>query len=212
MVKSRRHLPFVVLIAIVVAVAVPVLFALAAAGASAQTTDPPPPPVPPKPPAPPVPPVPPVPTVPQLPKLPKVPNVPEVPKNPGELVDVVAPLSPRLMVNPRPHRGRALPARVQLDGWLMPPMRLDRVAGFFQKTFGIDLGVCGGHVRIVYQSAGRELASRRASLTRACAFRSEITIRSRRRLGPAGKLRATARFAGNSLLAPVQHSIVLRVI
>jgi hypothetical protein len=127
-------------------------------------------------------------------------------------VDVVAPLSPRLMVNPHKRRGRALPARVGLDGWLMPPMRLDRVAGFFEKTFGIDLGVCSGHVTVVYRSAGRDFASRRASLTRACAFRSGITIRARRRLGPAGKVRVTARFAGNELLAPVQHSIVLRVI
>jgi hypothetical protein len=169
------------------------------------------PPPPPKPPAPPVPPVPTVPTVPQLPSLPPVPEVPEVPKDPGELADLVTPLSARLMLNAPKRRTRGLPATVRFSGWLMPPMRLNRVGGFFERTFGIDLGVCRGPVTVAYKSGGRVLARRRASVTRMCMFNSSITIRSRGALGRAGKVRATARFGGNGLLGPAQHSIAVRV-
>jgi hypothetical protein len=214
MVNNRWRIPFVTRLAIAVALAaVPAVAALAASDAAGQTTDPPPaaPPKPPKPPIPPVPPVPPAPPVPGLPEVPQVPTVPEVPQDPGELTDMVTPLSPRLVVMPQPRRARTLPARFRLDGLLRAPMRLDRVSGFFEKTFGLDLGVCSGHVTMAFKSAGREFARRRVALTPSCGFRSDITIRSRRRLGPAGKVRVTARFPGNELLAPVRFSTVLRV-
>jgi hypothetical protein len=166
---------------------------------------------PPPPPKPPVPPVPTVPTVPELPSLPPVPKVPEVPKDPGELADLVTPLSSRLMLNAPKRRAYGLPATVKFSGWLMPPMRLNRVGGFFERTFGIDLGVCRGPVIVAYKSGGRVLARRRASVTRMCTFNSSITIRSRGALGRAGKVRATARFGGNGLLGPAQHSVAVRV-
>lgn len=192
MLHSRRHVaPILVFLAIAVVPAV----------AAAQP--------PPKPPPPPVPPVPPVPTVPTLPTVPTVPPVPEVPRDPAELADVVTPLSAQMMVSARPTRARALPATFRLSGWLRPPMRLDRVSGFFQNTLGIDLGVCSGPVTIGFRSGGRRIAGRRASVTRNCMFNSSITIRSRGRLGPAGKVRATARFAGNAMLGPARHSIRL---
>ena len=169
------------------------------------------PPPPPKPPIPPVPPAPPVPTVPTLPTVPSLPDVPEVPRDPGKLVDLVTPLSSRLMLNAQKRRAHTLPAQVRFSGWLMPPMRLNRVGGFFQRTFGFDLGVCRGPVTLTYKSGGRILARRRASVTRTCMFKSSITIRKRRALGPRGRLRATARFGGNQLLGPAQHSIALRV-
>lgn len=190
MLHSRRHVtPFLIVLAIAVVPAV----------AAAQSP-------PPKPPPPPVPPVPPVPT---LPTVPTVPRVPDVPRDPSELADVVTPLSARMLVTARPSRARALPATFRLSGWLRPPMRLDRVSGFFQNTLGIDLGVCSGPVTIAFRSGGRRIAARRASVTRNCMFNSSITIRSRGRLGPAGKVRATARFAGNALLGPARHSIRL---
>jgi hypothetical protein len=164
---------------------------------------------PPPPPKPPVPPLPPVPTVPTLPTVPTVPTVPDVPRDPAELADMVTPLSAQMMVSARPTRARGLPARFRLSGWLRPPMRLDRVSGFFQNKLGIDLGVCHGPVTIAFRSGGRRIAGRRASVTQSCMFSSSITIRSRRRLGPAGKVRVTARFAGNALLGPARHSIRL---
>jgi hypothetical protein len=166
---------------------------------------------PPPPPKPPVPPVPTVPTIPQLPTLPPVPEVPEVPKDPGELGDLVTPLSARLMLSTPKRRAGGLPATLKFSGWVMPPMRLNRVDGFFERTFGIDLGVCRGPVTVAYTSGGRVVARQRARVNRMCAFNSSITIRSPQDLGPRRRLRATARFEGNAMLGPAQHSIAVRV-
>jgi hypothetical protein len=166
---------------------------------------------PPPPPKPPVPPVPTVPTIPQLPTLPPVPDVPEVPKDPGELADLVTPLSARLMLGTPKRRAGGLPATLKFSGWVMPPMRLNRVDGFFERTFGIGLGVCRGPVTVAYTSGGRVVARQRARVNRMCAFNSSITIRSPQELGPRRRLRATARFEGNAMLGPAQHSIAVRV-
>jgi hypothetical protein len=192
----RGMLPIVLLLALVA------LLLPAAPDAAAQP-DPPP--------KPPVPPVPTVPTIPQLPSLPPVPEVPEVPKDPGELADMVTPLSARLMLNAPKRRAHGLPATVKFSGWVMPPMRLNRVGGFFERTFGIDLGVCRGPVTVAYKSGGRVIVRQRARVNRMCAFDSSITIRSPQELGPRRRLRATARFEGNALLGPAQHSIAVRV-
>lgn len=166
---------------------------------------------PPPPPKPPVPPVPEVPTIPEFPSVPEVPEVPEVPKDPGKLADVVTPLSSRMMLSAPKRPSRGLPATVKFSGWVMPPMRLHKVDGFFERTFGLDLGVCRGPVIVAYRSGGRVIARRRSRVTRMCTFDSSITIRSRRALGPARRVRATARFSGNALLGPAQHSIAVRV-
>jgi hypothetical protein len=206
MLHSRRiDSPFHARLAIGVVLAFFALLAAAAADVAAQ------PPPPPKPVPPPVPPVPPVPTVPQLPSLPQVPDVPEVPKDPDKLADLVTPLSSRLILNAQKGRPQGLPATLKFSGWLMPPMRLNRVDGFFERTFGIDLGVCRGPVTVAYKSGGRVIARRRARVNRMCAFNSSITIRSRGALGPRRRLRATARFDGNTLLGPAQHSIAVRL-
>jgi hypothetical protein len=197
MVNWRMRTPFVIGMAVAAVLAGP---------AAAQTTDPPVPP-----PKPPVPPVPPVPTVPELPTLPQVPDVPEVPQDPQELADLATPLSARMLLMSHPSGARAAPVTFRLDGWLRPPMRLDRVSGFFQRTFGLDLGLCGGRVTMTFKTGGRTVASRRASVTESCAFRSQFTVRARRSVGPRGRLRVTARFAGNDMLGPAHHSIVLRV-
>lgn len=206
MLHSRRtDTPFRTRMATAVALLLFASLLPAAADVAAQ------PPPPPKPPAPPVPPVPPVPTVPQLPSLPEVPEVPAVPKDPGELTDRLPPLSARMMLNAPKHRAGGLPATLKFSGWVMPPMRLNRVDGFFERAFGIDLGVCRGPVTVAYKSGGRVIASQRARVNRMCAFNSSITIRSPRALGPGKRLRATARFEGNGLLGPAQHSIAVRV-
>jgi hypothetical protein len=163
------------------------------------------------PPKPPIPPTPPVPTIPTVPNLPPVPEVPEVPRDPQDVTDVVTPLSAQMLVTPKPSRAGGLPAKFQLNGWLRPPMRLDRVSGFFRNTFGVDLGVCKGPVTIGFRSGGALIATRRASVTRMCTFTTSITIRSRRELGPRGRVRATARFAGTKMLGAVQHSTLLTV-
>jgi hypothetical protein len=206
MVHSRRQVMNVRPVAVALAVAF-ALLAIAVRAADAQEPEPPPP----KPPVPAVPPVPTVPTVPQLPSLPEVPEVPDVPRDPGQLTDLVTPLSSRMMLSARPRRSQRLPATVRFDGWLMAPMRLNRVDGFFNRTFGIDLGVCRGPVTVAFKSGGRRIATRRASVTRTCSFRSSLTIRRRKTLGRRGRLRATARFGGNKLLGPAQHSIAVRV-
>jgi hypothetical protein len=166
---------------------------------------------PPPPPKPEVPPVPPIPTVPQLPTLPEVPEVPEVPKDPSELTDRLPPLSARMMLSAPKRRAGGIPATLKFSGWVMPPMRLNRVDGFFSRTFGIDLGVCRGPVTVTYKSGGGIVATQRVRVNRMCAFDSSITIRSPQALGPRRRLRATARFEGNALLGPAQHSIAVRV-
>jgi hypothetical protein len=166
---------------------------------------------PPPPPKPEVPPVPPVPTVPTLPSLPEVPEVPEVPKDPAELTDRLPPLAARMMLNAPKRRAGGIPATLKFSGWVMPPMRLNRVDGFFERTFGIDLGVCRGPVTVTYRSGGGIIDTQRRRVNRMCAFDSAITIRSPQALGPRRRLRATARFEGNGLLGPAQHSIAVRV-
>jgi hypothetical protein len=166
---------------------------------------------PPPPPKPEIPPVPPIPTVPQLPSLPEVPEVPEVPKDPGELTEGLPPLSSQLILSSAKRRARGLPATLTFNGWVRPPMRLNRVDGFFERTFGIDLGVCRGPVTVTYKSGGGIIASQRLRVNRMCAFDSSITIRSPQALGPRRRVRATARFEGNGLLGPAQHSIAVRV-
>jgi hypothetical protein len=210
MVHNRRQVMNVrpVAVALGVAFALLAVLALAVPGTKAQEPEPAPPP---KPPVPAVPPVPTVPTVPELPSLPDVPEVPDVPRDPGQLTDLVTPLSSRMMLSARPRRAQRLPATVRFDGFLMAPMRLNRVDGFFERTFGIDLGVCRGPVTVGFKSGGRTIARRRASVTNTCTFRSSITIRKRKALGRRGRLRATARFGGNKLLGPAQHSTVVRV-
>ena len=203
MLHSRRtdtRLPTRLMTALALALIASLLAAAADAGAQ-----------PPPPPKPPVPPVPPVPTIPEYPTLPQVPEVPEVPKDPGQLADAVTPLSSRMMLSAPKQRPRGLPATVKLTGWVMPPMRLHKVDGFFERTFGIGLGVCRGPVIVAYKSGGRVIARRRARITRMCTFNSSVTIRSGRALGPARRVRATARFEGNALLGPAQHSIAVRV-
>jgi hypothetical protein len=192
----RGMLPIALLLALAV------LLLPAAADVAAQ---------PPPPPKPEVPPVPPIPTVPQLPSLPEVPEVPEVPKDPGELTDRLPPLSSRMMLSAPKQRARGLPATLKFSGWVMPPMRLNRVDGFFERTFGIDLGVCRGPVTVTYKSGGGIIDTQRRRVNRMCAFDSAITIRSPQALGPRRRLRATARFEGNGLLGPAQHSIAVRV-
>jgi hypothetical protein len=203
--SHRTDNPFRTHLAVVAALVLLTSLLLAAADVAAQ------PPPPPKPPAPPVPPVPPVPTVPELPSVPEVPQVPEVPKDPGELTDRLPPLSSRLMLNTPKRRAGGLPATLKFSGWVMPPMRLNRVDGFFERTFGIDLGVCRGPVIVSYKSGGMLIARQRARVNRMCAFDSSITIRSPQELGPRRRLRASARFEGNGLLGPAQHSIAVRV-
>lgn len=199
--SRRTDNPFRTHLAVVAALVLLASLLPAAADVAAQ------PPPPPKPPAPPVPPVP---AVPELPSMPEVPGVPEVPQDPGELTDRLPPLSARLMLNTPKRRG-GLPATLKFSGWVMPPMRLNRVDGFFERTFGIDLGVCRGPVIVSYKSGGRVIARQRARVNRMCAFDSSITIRSPQELGPRRRLRATALFEGNGLLGPAQHSIAVRV-
>jgi hypothetical protein len=71
--------------------------------------------------------------------------------------------------------------------------------------------VCRGPVTVAYKSGGRVITSQRVRVNRMCAFDSSITIRGPQALGPRRRLRATARFEGNALLGPAQHSIAVRV-
>jgi hypothetical protein len=217
------HIPFLDRTAIAVVLALSVVLALAPAAIARSESGgrvhdgggvPPEPPAPPVPPAPPA--IPPLPEVPQLPKVPQPPTVPDLPGLPGAGGTEGGLLSgfrmaPRLMLSARPRGDRILPLRFRLDGWLMPPMRLGRVAAFFRRTFGVDIPVCSGPLTIAFKANGRTVARRRASVTHTCTFRSRVAIHSRRHLGSVRRLRATARFDGNDLLRPVQHSLTLQI-
>jgi hypothetical protein len=120
--------------------------------------------------------------------------------------------APRLALSARPRRDRTLPLRFQLSGRLMPPEALGVAAEMFQEA-GVDVPAeaCNGAVSIAFKASGRTVARRGASVTSSCSFRSGITIDSRRRLGRARRLTATARFGGNQLLAPVRRSTTLQI-
>jgi hypothetical protein len=175
-----------------------VLALAAAAGSGAQSPEPPAPP-----------PIPPVPSVPTLPTVPEVPDVPDVPRDPSKLTDLLTPMSAQLMLSARPARGGAPPVTFQVSGWLLPPKPVRGMADLFRKGLGLDLGLCKGRVEVRYAARGRTLATRRAAVNTTCSFTSRIAIRSRRQVRGARRLRVTARFPGNSMLAAASHSIAL---
>jgi hypothetical protein len=120
--------------------------------------------------------------------------------------------APRLVLRARPRSDRTLPLRFGFRGRLVPPMGLVGVAELF-RMLGMDVRAraCNGRVTIAFKARGRTVVRRRASVTSTCRFRSRVMIRTRRRLGRARRLKATARFGGNRLLAPVRRSIKLPI-
>jgi hypothetical protein len=120
--------------------------------------------------------------------------------------------APRLVLSARPRRDRTQPLAFRLSGRLVPPMGLLGLAELFQ-TVGVDVRAeaCNGRVTIAFETRGRTVARRRASVTSTCRFSSRITIDTRRSVGRARRLKATARFGGNRLLAPVRRSITLHI-
>ena len=120
--------------------------------------------------------------------------------------------APRLVLRARPRSDRTLPLRFGFSGRLVPPIGLVGVAELF-RMLGMDVRAraCNGRVTIAFKARGRTVVRRRASVTRTCRFRSRVAIRTRRRLGRARRLKATARFGGNRLLAPVRRSIKLSI-
>src|SRR5687768_6480640 len=119
---------------------------------------------------------------------------------------------PRLVLSARPRSDRSVPLRFRLSGRLVPPKGLVGAAELL-KTLGVDVRAqaCNGRVTITFKARGRTVARRRASVDRSCRFRSGVTIRSRRRLGRARRLKASARFGGNRLVGPARRSIKLRI-
>jgi hypothetical protein len=120
--------------------------------------------------------------------------------------------APGLVLSARPRSDRTLPLRFRLSGRVVPPMRLGGVAELF-RLLGLDVRPhgCNGRVNITFKARGRTVAGRRASVTSTCRFKSHVTIRTRRRLGRARRLRAIARFGGNRRLAPVRRAIKLSI-
>lgn len=120
--------------------------------------------------------------------------------------------APRLVLRARPRGDRRLPLRFGFSGRLVPPIGLVGVAELF-RMLGMDVRAraCNGRVTIAFKARGRTVVRRRASVTSTCRFGSRVTIRTRKRLGRARRLKATARFGGNRLLAPVRRSIKLRI-
>lgn len=120
--------------------------------------------------------------------------------------------APRLVLRARPRSDRRLPLRFGFSGRLVPPIGLVGVAELF-RMLGMDVRAraCNGRVTIAFKARGRTVVRRRASVTGTCRFRSRVTIRTRKRLGRARRLKATARFGGNRLLAPVRRSIKLPI-
>jgi hypothetical protein len=120
--------------------------------------------------------------------------------------------APRLELSARPRRDRTLPLRFRLSGRLKPPVRLVGMAELLGEL-GLDVRglACNGGVTVAFKASGRRVARRRAFVTSNCRFRSGISIGTRRRVGRARRLKATARFGGNRLLAPVRRSITLHI-
>jgi hypothetical protein len=118
----------------------------------------------------------------------------------------------RLVLSVRPRSDRSLPLRFRLSGRLVPPKGLVSLAELF-RTLGVDVRAqaCNGRVTITFKARGRTIARRRASVTSTCRFRTGVTIRTRRRLGRARRLRASARYGGNRFVGPVRRSLKLRI-
>jgi hypothetical protein len=120
--------------------------------------------------------------------------------------------APRLVLRARPRSDRTLPLRFRLSGRIVPPTGLAGVAELF-RLLGLEVRApaCNGRVTITFKARGRTVVRRRASVTSTCRFTSRVTIRTRRRLGRAKRLKASARFGGNSRLAPVRRAIKLPI-
>ena len=86
-----------------------------------------------------------------------------------------------------PSRDRSRPYRFRTRGTVRRPAGVTAAQG------------CSGTVTVTVKRGGRTISTRRAKLTRTCAYASTVTFGSRRRLGT-GRLRITARFGGNAVL------------
>ena len=97
-----------------------------------------------------------------------------------------------------PARDRTAPFRFTVRGTVQPPQGVTAAQA------------CGeGRVSVQVKRGTRTISTRRAALTRSCAFSLRVTFRDRRRLGD-GRLKATVRFLGNDVLRP-RTTPVLRV-
>ena len=94
-----------------------------------------------------------------------------------------------LTLRARPRRDRRPPFRFTFSGRVRIPAGVSREA------------VCSGRVRLVLKKGRRTVARRTARVSRRCAYRRRITIRSPKRTGRRARLRVTARFGGNAFLS-----------
>ena len=101
----------------------------------------------------------------------------------------VARFAPTLSAEMTRARDRRAPYRFTTRGRLRRPEGIDAAQG------------CRGVVVVRVKRGSLTVSTRRARVTRACAFSSTVTFRSRRRLGD-GRLRFLTRFRGNAVLAP----------
>ncbi len=93
----------------------------------------------------------------------------------------------RVSATVTPSRDRTRPYRFRTRGTVSRPAGVSAAQG------------CTGTVTVTIKRGGRTISTRRAKLTRTCAYTSTATFGSRRRLGN-GRLRITARFGGNAVL------------
>ena len=84
---------------------------------------------------------------------------------------------------------------------LRAPYRF-RTAGRLRLPPGVTsaLGCEDGQMSIQIKAGAKTISTRRATLSRSCAFTSTVTFRDRRRFTRNGRLRFTIRFTGNEVL------------
>jgi photosystem II stability/assembly factor-like uncharacterized protein len=108
-------------------------------------------------------------------------------------------VSPGLTLRIRTRRLSGGQLRLRVIGSLVVPPGVDRSAA------------CRGRVRLAFNARGRTSARRRVSVRPSCRFGTRIVAAAGSRLASARRVRAAARFGGNTMLEPARAAASRRV-
>lgn len=97
--------------------------------------------------------------------------------------------SPTVSLKVTPKTDKRAPFSFKASGKVTPPASVSQA-----------LGCADGIVAIQVKAGRKTLSNRRVKLTKSCTFSQKVSFRSRQRFAKNGKLKFTARYAGNDVL------------
>jgi hypothetical protein len=96
----------------------------------------------------------------------------------------------RVSVKAKPTHDATFPYRYTFTGKLTIPSGISKSLA------------CRGKVSVQIKNGKKTISNRRVKVSKSCSYRETVTFKVRRRVPGSGRLKATARFAGNATLKP----------